>query len=542
MLLNIKSQLVLGTAIAVGCLLALGVTGDNTAARQARTTAELAEWLVALRNQMEADMMHDAIRGDVAEAMLLAATKDTDAAKFDQVEKVLHEHTVNFRERMASNARSAIDPALTQAVADIEDPLSAYLEAAVATVRAARGGDGAAPVYAKFRSAYLTLESQMANLTDVIERRAKESQDSAAKTGATAHVLMLSVTVAVCLLLVGLSVWNIRVILRPLRELRAKIAELADGKADLTYRLPNEGDTELGQVNQLFNRFLQHMHDVVGEVKRCGDVLASDAERLHQQCDQARQAAGGTTSEVHRLSKSTEQIRDSLLAVVGSAASALDAAQNTGEIVRRGRETMHRASAQSSDSVSSVEQATRLVGELKNSVDAIGSIAGTIKDIADQTNLLALNAAIEAARAGEQGRGFAVVADEVRKLAERTTSSTVEITRIVGSIENSTADATTAMNNVVERVMQNSASAQHAFSLFDQIAVSADNVATVSKSISESTDAQVHAVNASVDSASGVTQATQDSAQAVHGVTQVAHDLAQTASHLAGMMSRFRVA
>ena len=218
---------------------------------------------------------------------------------------------------------------------------------------------------------------------------------------------------------------------KPVQALIERVKDISQGEGDLTQRLEVKSDDELGQLSHWFNAFIQKIHDVIAEVAGSSREVASAATEIAASTEQISTGMGEQSSQVTQISSAVEEMSSSVVEVARKAADAANSASESGRIAGEGGaivdETVHGMNA-ISESVSSSAVA---VQELGKRGEQIGEVIEVINDIADQTNLLALNAAIEAARAGEHGRGFAVVADEVRKLADRTTKATDEVAQSI---------------------------------------------------------------------------------------------------------------
>ena len=207
----------------------------------------------------------------------------------------------------------------------------------------------------------------------------------------------------------------------------------------------------------------------------------------------------------------------------------------------QGGEVIHRTVDEMNQIAGTVRQASAAIDDLGQKSDQITSVVQVIKEVADQTNLLALNAAIEAARAGEQGRGFAVVADEVRKLAERTTKATEEIAAMVNSMQESARSAVSTMDDAVGRVGSGAALAQQAGEAINQIKSGADQVVNVVNDISAALAEQSVASNDIAGHVERVAQMTEENSAAAGETANSAGHLQHLAVEMRGAVSRFKI-
>ncbi|MBC2678894.1 methyl-accepting chemotaxis protein [Pseudomonas sp. MBT-2] len=279
------------------------------------------------------------------------------------------------------------------------------------------------------------------------------AQPTEVLTAQSSHVLktlaMLQIPMVVIMLLV--IVFALRQLMNRLAVLKTNIDTLSAGDADLTKRIVIRAEDEVGAVGHSINRFIVYLQKMISEVSDSSSLIAEGIEQLRGQ-------SRGTNSILTRHANETDQ---AVTAITEMSSTADDVARNAAqtasmtqvasEKARHSKVVVEDASSSVRELISEVEDATTKVRAMEHDAQRINSVLGVIGDIAGQTNLLALNAAIEAARAGEQGRGFAVVADEVRALAGRTQSSTSEINEMLNRLQQGVSAAVVAMESTKAR-------------------------------------------------------------------------------------------
>ncbi len=343
---------------------------------------------------------------------------------------------------------------------------------------------------------------------------------------------------AVILLALGLLLGKL---ISPLSRLQHALAELSGGDGDLTRQLPIHGRDEIGASATAFNRFSQSLRQMLLEVReRTGQVnqavaaLATETADISQHSSQQAQAATSTASAVAQLSGSISRIAD-------AASQAEQAARSAGDEAEQVAHSVHSTASEIGRIADTIRRIDGVLDGLESRSEQISSIVQVIKDIAEQTNLLALNAAIEAARAGEAGRGFAVVADEVRKLAERTASATVEIAGSIREVQEATAGAAGSMDEAIHQVENGVMLAERAASSISQIrehnlgvletvghiATATAEQSTASRDIARHIDA-IHGMTADTDAS-------------LHHANGAVGDLQRLAGELQTLLARFRL-
>lgn len=346
--------------------------------------------------------------------------------------------------------------------------------------------------------------------------------------------LVLSVTIAV----VGTTLVR-RAILRPIYELRRTIHDIEEG--DLTRRLTYDRPDELGDVCRDINRFAGVLQKTIAEFLSASHALAAASEELSANGDQLQQ---GSETQAHEMARASEAVQAMSLKSTEIAASAEEVALTVralNQAASRGGETVAATMDKIRDLAAMVQETSRQIVSLGERSNEIGHIARVIDDIADQTNLLALNAAIEAARAGEQGRGFAVVADEVRKLAERTTKATKEIAGLIGTVQRDTGSAVSAMHRGSEEAVTSVTHMEAAQRVLSEILGGVRDVNDMVGQIAMATQTQTTATSAVSISMTGMTEISRHNEHSTGEVSVATRDLSTMATRLQGAVRQFTV-
>lgn len=314
---------------------------------------------------------------------------------------------------------------------------------------------------------------------------AKNEYERALAIGKTIRIASIaSIVVGLALtILIGLVIT--RSVNRGVSTLADSAKRLSAG--DLTARANLVSQDELGEVAQAFNQMAADFSSIIGTIRNSADQVNCAAETQSNAAEQIAALANSQTEQAANAATAIEGLNTMVKEVAEKAKSISEAAHEASVMADKGHDVVN-AAVNGIQAISrTVNESEAMIESLGHRSNQIGQIVGVIKDIADQTNLLALNAAIEAARAGEQGRGFAVVADEVRKLAERTTHATSEISTMIGAIQSEISSAVTTMGKGGEQAEEGVAMAHQADEAIDQITASVKRVVEMIQQIAHAT-------------------------------------------------------
>jgi len=395
---------------------------------------------------------------------------------------------------------------------------------------------------AKNKSAkYDVLLKSFKSIQNKADSRFIDLVQSTQKRSDEALFLMLSISIVMLIGLIALAIFIAKKIGFAAKNAANGLELLASGGGNLSSKLTVCSQDEIGQVAIHFNAFIGVLKGSVLDIMAVVEPLMENSTRLVQGMEKAESATTQQSSDAEIVRQSMEEMKQSVGDISGSAANAADAAQVAEKEVEQSLQQINVSVKMSQALSEEIQNASSTIDQLASDTQNVTQILNVITSIAEQTNLLALNAAIEAARAGEQGRGFAVVADEVRELASRTAKSTNEIRELLTVLTGAANESVGAMNSARDMARDNANSAQETGVSIEKISEQILSINGMNAQIATATEEQTSVAAMVVDNVSNMHKSFEDTQESLTTIREVAKNLHYLSDNLLDATSKFEV-
>lgn len=348
---------------------------------------------------------------------------------------------------------------------------------------------------------------------------------------------MLITTLIVAAIFIFMGIFLANSIANPIKQIAQRFTDLGKGDGDLSQRIEVKGNDEIAQLSTGFNGFIEKIHQSMKEVASTSHALQSAAESVSEKSNRTHNNSQEQRDQTIQVVAAINQMGATISEIASNAATAAETANQASGNTDEGRAVVNKAKDAISRLAADIENTGKVVEQLASTTQDIGSILDVIRDISDQTNLLALNAAIEAARAGEQGRGFAVVADEVRNLASRTASSTEEIQKMINQLQNDAKDAVTAMASGKVVTQEGVSASDEAVNVLVNISDRIHDISDRNTQVATATEEQstvVHTINQNIEEINSINEVTTSTAEELAEASQELRDLSGRLDKMVG--------
>ncbi|WP_241907966.1 methyl-accepting chemotaxis protein [Vibrio lentus] len=337
-----------------------------------------------------------------------------------------------------------------------------------------------------------------------------------------------------------IAAWATNKLLLPFVEVAELLQQIGKGGGDLTLRLDDSRHDEIGQIAKGYNQFVQYLSDLLKDVSNTGQQISESIQSVDRMAQSMEQDIKQQTSQIEQVATAIHEMGASSDEIAQNANGAADSASRASGAINIGQKSVAVTSESIEHMNQQLDDTTAIVNQLAQDANSIDTVLDVISGVSEQTNLLALNAAIEAARAGEQGRGFAVVADEVRTLASRSQASTEEIRGIIEQLQQRTQQAVAAIETSTTLGTNCRVEASNSEQQLSSISHSVDEMNAMNMQIASATGQQSNVINEISPHISGISEIARESDNMIERTAQECQHLRAKAMHLTNLVSQFK--
>ncbi len=488
----------------------------------------------------------------------IMAASEKDSVWLDKVIKLLDEAVAVEEEELIEEADSVIadmklafvnianiDTGKSKKMNQMQQQLDTYYKLArVMTVGMLSGTLKADQMQAKAKQMQAALKIFKDNLEKFKKSSKADFTNIIASTTETAQfsIILSAIIGAVLVFVLAVIAYVIAgSITRNIKNVSENLREIANGDGDLTQRLHAATNDEVGQLVSYFNTFMDKLQTMIQELTGYSSHVGSAAEELTNIAQESKEGIESQRAEAEQVATASNEMSATIVEVARNAEQAATAATSANDAATDGSAVVSKTIGIINQLASDVGAGSGAVNQLRDDSESIGSVLDVIRGIAEQTNLLALNAAIEAARAGEQGRGFAVVADEVRTLASRTQESTKEIQSMIEKLQSSAGQASEIMSRGQSTSEQGVAEAAHAGEALDKITESVSVINNMNEQIASAAEEQ-SVVAAEIDqNIINISQSADANAENIGQLANAGSSLNNVAIQMQELVGQFKV-
>ncbi|HCL39373.1 MAG TPA: methyl-accepting chemotaxis protein, partial [Marinobacter hydrocarbonoclasticus] len=493
--LGLRTKIALPFAITALALVIVGVFSVLTARNLVSDTDDIAAtYLPSVSQILNGD--RDLYQALVAQMTLLDQAfnnEDTSGALAD-----FNENAEQARQRFQDSAQRLAGTGISDVTQGFNTAFDRWQQSARQVMELAANGN---PQQARDLAARETapLFDQLRNYYDSAgshaDEQAQQRSAEASSEGTSSSATVLAITVIAIIIAIALFTVFMKLIISSISALRDQLDNIAQGEGDLTQRVPVTVEDDLGKLARSFNQVLENLQGMIGSIQNLSRDLGAGATELATAARDNNDGVTRQTDSISMVATAINEMQSAIEEVAGNASRAAEITReaetkgnNSAQIIRNSSKQVHRLAAQ-------ISKAVEVIRKLSADSDNITSVLDVIRGIAEQTNLLALNAAIEAARAGEQGRGFAVVADEVRTLAQRTGQSTEDIQTMITALQTGVSDVVSVMETGSKEATETERLATEAEQELQAILEAISSITDVNTSVASATEEQTQVVD-----------------------------------------------